>query len=65
MTGRPKLASLPVSLRLITAAGCLFMVFAVGTTSPVLVQFMRELGATKAQFGLLGGIPMAMLCCTR
>jgi MFS family permease len=54
-------AALRSSLRLITAAGCLAMVFFVGSSCPAFVQFMRELGATDAHFGLLGGIPMIML----
>ncbi len=49
------------SLRLISVAGCLSMVYTAGTTSPAFVQFMRDLGATDAHFGLLGGIPMVML----
>ena len=54
-------ASLRRSLRLITAAGCLAMVYVAGTTSPVFVQFMRTIGATDVHFGMLGGIPMVML----
>jgi len=58
---KPHTSPLARSLRLITAAGCLAMVFVVGTGSPAFVAFLRALGATDAQFGLLGGIPMIML----
>jgi MFS family permease len=54
-------AALRRSLRLITAAGCLAMVFVAGTTSPAFVAFMHALGATDADFGLIAGIPMIML----
>ena len=49
------------SLALITVAGCLAMAYVAGTTSPAFVQFMRDIGATDAHFGLLAGIPMVML----
>ncbi|MBN1670379.1 MAG: MFS transporter [Kiritimatiellae bacterium] len=49
------------SLSLITIAGCLAMVYVAGTASPAFVEFMRALGATDGQFGLLGGIPLIML----
>lgn len=37
------------------------MVYIAGTSSPAFVAFMRDIGATDAHFGLLGGIPMIML----
>lgn len=37
------------------------MAYVAGTTSPAFVQFMLDIGATDAHFGLLGGIPMVML----
>ena len=49
------------SLVLIGVAGCLAMVYVAGTASPAFVQFMRDIGATDAHFGLLAGIPMVML----
>lgn len=48
-------------MRLITIAGCLAMVYATFTLSPVTTDFLRELGATEFQFGLLGGIPLILL----
>ncbi len=48
-------------MRLITAGGCLAMVFVACVNSPVATDFLRELGATEFQFGLLGGIPMILL----
>jgi MFS family permease len=61
-TGNVRLPSqLRRSLVLITVAGCLAMSFVSGTTSPAFVEFMRALGATDIHFGLIGGVPMAML----
>ncbi len=48
-------------LRLITAGGCLAMVFMTCIQSPVTTEFFRQLGATKLQFGIIGGLPMLML----
>lgn len=48
-------------MRLITAGGCLAMVFVACVNSPIATDFLRELGATEFQFGLLGGIPMILL----
>jgi MFS family permease len=49
------------SLRLITIAGCLAMVYVAGTTCPAFVEFMRAIGARDVHFGLLAGVPMVML----
>ena len=48
-------------MRMITLAGCLAMVFIPCTMSPLTTDFVRGLGATDLPFGLLGGIPMAMV----
>ncbi|NQT91150.1 MAG: MFS transporter [Lentisphaerae bacterium] len=48
-------------MRLITIGGALAMVYVAFTLSPITTDFLRELGATEFQFGLLGGIPMILL----
>ena len=53
--------SLERSLDRITIAGCLFMVYVAGTTSPVFTEFMRAIGAKEFHFGLISGIPLIML----
>lgn len=45
----------------ITLAGSLCMVFIGCVLSPVITDIFRQLGATEVQFGLLAGLPMAML----
>ena len=55
------LMSLRHSLKLITTAGCLCMVYVTGVSSPAFVEFMRSFGATDAHFGLLGAVPMIMI----
>jgi len=54
-------STLRYSLSRITIAGCLAMVYMTAVTSPATTQFFRVLGANEFHFGLLGGIPMAML----
>ena len=49
------------SLRLISVAGCLAMVYIVGVSCPLVVQFYRSLGATEVHFGLLSGLPLVLL----
>ncbi len=53
--------SLRGSLVLITIAGCLGTAFLVAVTSPATTEFFRVLGANELHFGLLSGIPLAML----
>lgn len=63
-TGLDKLNVTPSvrkSLRLVTMAGCMFMVFNTGIMCPAFTQFFSKLGAHEGHFGLLGGIPMVML----
>ncbi len=54
-------SSLRRSLRLITAGGCLAMVYTTGIASPAQTEFFRYIGATDFHFGLLGGLPMALV----
>jgi MFS family permease len=48
------------SLRLITAGVCLCMFFIPVTASPMLTEFLRNIGASPFHFGLLVGIPMCL-----
>ncbi len=57
----PQKLTLDRSLIRITLAGCLGMVYVTIVTSPFVVAFFRALGASELMFGLIGGIPMAML----
>jgi hypothetical protein len=45
----------------ITTAGSLCMIFVACVSSPVTTDLFRSLGTTEFQFGLLGGLPLAML----
>jgi MFS family permease len=47
------------SLRLITVAGCLAMVYIACLQSPILTEFYRHLGAQEWHFGVLGALPFA------
>ena len=49
------------SLRLITVAGCLCMVYSVCISAPLATAFYQKLGAKEFSFGLLGGIPIIMV----
>jgi MFS family permease len=53
--------SLRRSLRIVTVAGCLFMIYSTGTMCPAFTEFFRTIGANELHFGLLGGVPLAML----
>jgi len=57
----PSSRSLRHALRTVTIAGCLAMVYVTGTSSPLATEFFRSLGANEIHFGLLSGIPMAVL----
>ncbi len=48
-------------MRMVTIAGCLAMVYIPCTMSPLATDFVRGLGATDLQFGLLGGLPLIMV----
>ncbi len=48
-------------MRLITAGGCLAMVYIACISSAVTTDYFKSLGATEMHFGLLGGVPMIML----
>jgi len=60
-TPAPTPPSLRRSMRLITAAGSLAMVYYGIVVSPARVAYFRSLGATEFHFGLIGAIPMVML----
>ncbi len=45
----------------ITVAGCLGMAYTQVTTSAVVIQFARSLGATGLHIGILGALPTGML----
>ena len=53
--------TLEQSMRIITVAGCLAMVYYTCISCPVVTDFCRELGASELQFGLLAGLPMILL----
>ncbi|MDA0322342.1 MAG: MFS transporter [Verrucomicrobia bacterium] len=48
------------ALGTLTLSGCLAMVYIAGTTSPAFTEFMRSIGTTEFEFGLLMGIPLMM-----
>lgn len=48
-------------MRLITLGGCLAMVYTACLSSPITLDYFRELGATEIHFGFLAGVPMIML----
>ena len=49
------------SLVLVTTAGCLAMVYMAGTACPLMTRFFLDLGASEGHFGLITGVPMAMI----
>ena len=49
------------SLVFVTTAGCLAMVYMAGTVCPLMTRFFLDLGATEGHFGLITGIPMALI----
>ena len=49
------------SLRLVTLGAALFMVYHTAVTCPLLTDYFLSLGATEWHFGLLVGLPNAML----
>lgn len=58
---KQKNISLLTSLRLITVAGSLCMVYIVCVQNPIATDFYKELGANELHFGLIGGLPIFML----
>jgi MFS family permease len=60
-TPAPTSASLRRSMRLITAAGSMAMVYYSIVVSPARIAYFQSLGATEFHFGLIGAIPMVML----
>ncbi|MBI3836914.1 MAG: MFS transporter [Planctomycetia bacterium] len=48
--------------RAIVVAGCCAMAYTQLTTSPATVQFARSMGATGLHIGILGALPMGLVC---
>ena len=48
--------------RAIVAAGCCAMAYTQLTTSPATVQFARSMGATGLHIGILGALPLGLVC---
>ena len=61
MTHLDKPGRLRDSLRLVTLAGCLAMVFVAAVGSPMATDYFQKLGFTEVEFGIMGGIPMIMV----
>ena len=61
MTLLEKSGRLRDSLRLVTIAGCLAMVFMAAIGSPMATDYFQKLGFTEVEFGIMGGIPMIMV----
>lgn len=55
------MSGLRKSLRLVVWGGSLCMVYTAAVNSPAFLAFVRSLGATEVQIGLLTGLPMVML----
>ena len=53
---------LPQAQRAIVVAGCCGMAYTQLTTSPATVQFARSLGATGLHIGILGALPLGLVC---
>ncbi|MBN8218116.1 MAG: MFS transporter [Spirochaetes bacterium] len=49
------------SLRLVTVAGSLALVYSAAISSPMSTDFFRRMGFGEVEFGILSGIPMLML----
>ena len=61
MTNLDKPGRLRNSLRLVTIAGCLAMVFSAAVGSPMATDYFQKMGFTEVEFGIMGGIPMIMI----
>jgi len=48
--------------RAIVVAGCCAMAYTQLTTSPATVQFARSMGATGLHIGILGALPLGLVC---
>jgi hypothetical protein len=53
---------LETARRAIVAAGCCGMAYTQLTTSPATVQFARSMGASGLHIGILGALPMGLVC---
>lgn len=54
--------SLESAKRAIVVAGCCGMAYTQLTTSPATVQFARSMGATGLHIGILGALPLGLVC---
>ena len=54
--------SLETAKRAIVVAGCCGMAYTQLTTSPATVQFARSMGATGLHIGILGALPLGLVC---
>jgi len=54
--------SLESAKRAIVVAGCCAMAYTQLTTSPATVQFARSMGATGFHIGILGALPLGLVC---
>jgi len=61
MTRSDNSGRLTTSLRLVTIAGCLVMVFLASVGSPMATDYFQKQGFTEVEFGIMGGIPMIMI----
>jgi hypothetical protein len=61
-TPRGPLWPLETAKRAIIVAGCCGMAYTQLTTSPATVQFARSMGATGLHIGILGALPMGLVC---
>jgi len=53
---------LATAKRAIVVAGCCAMAYTQLTTSPATVQFARSMGATGLHIGILGALPLGLVC---
>jgi MFS family permease len=57
----PEPGALKRSLRLVTVAGSLALVYSTAISSPMSTDFFRRMGFGEVEFGVMSGIPMLML----
>ncbi|HTM54718.1 MAG TPA: MFS transporter [Pirellulales bacterium] len=62
MSDRTGLWPLSTAKKAIVAAGCCGMAYTQLTTSPATVQFARSMGATGLEIGILGALPLGLVC---
>jgi MFS family permease len=59
---RSRLWSLETAKRAIVVAGCCGMAYTQLTTSPATVEFARSMGASGLHIGILGALPLGLVC---